>query len=407
MDRRIGTWIGFGALEVILSGALAAQDVSLADGFRSRVTGSYELWGVFERRAGGLEYSPDGAAIIYENGEIRELGAEPRVLASFDPPVYGDFLRLAPDGESYWFGESSSGGIWRVPVGGGERELIATLAYNFAIDFAPESAPEAIRGRAFVSATGSSTISNSVWLVEPGREPDEVLVDLDDFSGPLAFDAEGRLYYVTATFRNPLRLLRFSAEQVGAGTGEGAVAGEDAEEIAVDGFTGAYDLRFVAGDLILSNLGGAIERITTSSADVELETIATFRAGKGIVSPSFLAVTPGATLAVGDGPIHGGRIHVVISDFATLLATVEIAPELHFIRGEVNGSDSVDLSDAVRILDFLFRGADIDPVEAADTNFDGAVDLSDAVYLLGYLFLGGPAPSAPFPERGPAPSGGA
>jgi hypothetical protein len=73
-----------------------------------------------------------------------------------------------------------------------------------------------------------------------------------------------------------------------------------------------------------------------------------------------------------------------------------------FLRGDSNGDGNVDISDAVRILSWLFLGGAAPGCAAtANTNGDEAADISDAVYLLGYLFLGGPTPVAPFPDCGP------
>jgi len=73
-------------------------------------------------------------------------------------------------------------------------------------------------------------------------------------------------------------------------------------------------------------------------------------------------------------------------------------------RGDANGDDQVDISDAIGVLLHLFLGREIGCRFPADTNDDGAVDLSDAVYLLHYLFLDGPAPPPPFALPGSDPT---
>jgi hypothetical protein len=66
---------------------------------------------------------------------------------------------------------------------------------------------------------------------------------------------------------------------------------------------------------------------------------------------------------------------------------------LSFISGDATGDGVVDLSDALVILNFLFRAGPAPvPFEAADNNCDQVVDLSDALYLLNYLFKGGNPP---------------
>jgi hypothetical protein len=61
--------------------------------------------------------------------------------------------------------------------------------------------------------------------------------------------------------------------------------------------------------------------------------------------------------------------------------------------GDANGDGSIDISDAVSLIMYIFSGGQIpNPVAAADANCDGAVDISDAVFLIAYIFSGGAAP---------------
>jgi hypothetical protein len=69
-----------------------------------------------------------------------------------------------------------------------------------------------------------------------------------------------------------------------------------------------------------------------------------------------------------------------------------------FLRGDATGGGTLDLSDAVAVLEALFLGgAPVGCEDAADSNDDGVVDISDPVALLWSLFLGAgrlPPPSA-------------
>jgi hypothetical protein len=63
------------------------------------------------------------------------------------------------------------------------------------------------------------------------------------------------------------------------------------------------------------------------------------------------------------------------------------------IRGDANGSGSVDLADAVFVVNWLFIGGPApDPLWLGDANCSGSVDLADAVYIVNWLFIGGPPP---------------
>jgi len=72
-----------------------------------------------------------------------------------------------------------------------------------------------------------------------------------------------------------------------------------------------------------------------------------------------------------------------------------------FQRGDVEADGIYNLSDAVRILGFLFLGAETPScLDAVDVDDDGTLNINDAIRLLNYLFLGGAGPEAPFDEPG-------
>ena len=71
------------------------------------------------------------------------------------------------------------------------------------------------------------------------------------------------------------------------------------------------------------------------------------------------------------------------------------------MRGDCNGDRSIDISDAIRNLFYLYGGEpEVGCLEACDTNRDGANDVSDTIFILSYLFTDGQAPPAPFPACG-------
>lgn len=87
------------------------------------------------------------------------------------------------------------------------------------------------------------------------------------------------------------------------------------------------------------------------------------------------------------------------------LYVAKLSPEgsssTRFIRGDSNGDERVDITDAVFILLYLFQGGHIFPCyDAADADDTGAVNITDSIYLLDHLFKGGPAPPAPYPTLG-------
>jgi hypothetical protein len=108
------------------------------------------------------------------------------------------------------------------------------------------------------------------------------------------------------------------------------------------------------------------------------------RNGADGVGPIIVA-GQGATGSVGDVPLF----------------KIPVTAGVKFQRARVNEDPRTDLSDAVFLLNHLFRGAEEPPcVVAADINDDEKMDISDAIYLLSYLFVGGPNPPPPYSDEG-------
>jgi hypothetical protein len=67
-----------------------------------------------------------------------------------------------------------------------------------------------------------------------------------------------------------------------------------------------------------------------------------------------------------------------------------------FRRGDTDGNGSINVTDAVNLLNALFQGATFPACpDTADTDDTGAVSITDAVFLLNALFQGGPQPPSP------------
>ena len=71
-----------------------------------------------------------------------------------------------------------------------------------------------------------------------------------------------------------------------------------------------------------------------------------------------------------------------------------------FIRGNANDDPSVDISDAIFCLRYVFSDGDKPRcLAAADIDDNGQIELTDAIALLGHLFQAGPPPGLRFPTR--------
>jgi hypothetical protein len=99
-----------------------------------------------------------------------------------------------------------------------------------------------------------------------------------------------------------------------------------------------------------------------------------------------------------------GNVHTCVGKLVFILILCLLAAftrgfgAVPFIRGNADGQDGLQISDAVRIFLYLFRGGEAPPcLEAADANDSARVDIGDGIYLLNFLFRGGPAPPRPFP----------
>lgn len=82
--------------------------------------------------------------------------------------------------------------------------------------------------------------------------------------------------------------------------------------------------------------------------------------------------------------------------FGTVYGVYRYTDMMQFICGDADGSGSVNVGDAVFLINYIFKGGPApDPLESGDANCDGAVNIGDAVYLINYIFKGGPEPCCP------------
>jgi hypothetical protein len=90
---------------------------------------------------------------------------------------------------------------------------------------------------------------------------------------------------------------------------------------------------------------------------------------------------------------------------ASCVVVIGAPPQVPFRRGDGNLDGSVNISDAIAILDRLFGSSPPSTCpDASDSNDDGTTNIADPIHLLAYLFSGGPPPPAPFPAAGADPT---
>ena len=131
-------------------------------------------------------------------------------------------------------------------------------------------------------------------------------------------------------------------------------------------------------------------------------------AGEPRQIPAFLPLTdfaPGTSSpAIDGGPETGGTTIDLLGrdrtcagrpDLGALEAGACEAPRDLFVRGDANQDGTIDISDAVVSLGYLFLGDAVDCLDAVDYDDDGRLDLGDPIGTLYYLFREGA--SAAFP----------
>ena len=76
-------------------------------------------------------------------------------------------------------------------------------------------------------------------------------------------------------------------------------------------------------------------------------------------------------------------------------------PSVSFRRGDVNDSGTLEVTDAINLLGWLFLGSPgASCMDAADTDNSGRLDLSDAINILVFLFGGDLPPGPPLLGEG-------
>jgi hypothetical protein len=77
-----------------------------------------------------------------------------------------------------------------------------------------------------------------------------------------------------------------------------------------------------------------------------------------------------------------------LSDDEFITITIE-----SYVCADANSDGTVNVSDAVWIINYVFVGGDPpDPLASGDANCDDTVNVSDAVYIINYVFVGGSPP---------------
>ena len=85
-------------------------------------------------------------------------------------------------------------------------------------------------------------------------------------------------------------------------------------------------------------------------------------------------------------------------NYDTVSVAITILPDQPFICGDTDGSGTVDIDDAVFLINYIFTGGAAPyPIDSGDVDCSGNVDIDDIIYLAAYVLSGGPEPCANCP----------
>jgi hypothetical protein len=130
----------------------------------------------------------------------------PTVLFDYGAAKFGSFVRLQSD--KLYFGESTNGTIRVRDLTLGTTSLLATIANNYDLDFGG--------GVGWLSAD-PGFVGNRIFKLDLSTGATTQVLNSTDFSGPVALDASGRLYYGATAFGAGGNVYQYSAAEANAG----------------------------------------------------------------------------------------------------------------------------------------------------------------------------------------------
>ena len=149
-----------------------------------------------------------------------------------------------------------------------------------------------------------------------------------------------------------------------------------------------------AGD-IFSNL-----ILTTDHLFVATET-ETYAIDLDLTGPVWSIAHGGTQLSLASS----GQLFIVTSETLVAVRVADIQVGV-FVRGDVDGSLTIDLADVVYLLQSVFGAGDPPPcLDSADADDNEVLTVGDAILIAQYLFAGGAEPVDPFPNCGSDASG--
>ncbi len=204
------------ALVAIASTGVFAQSFNSNSGYNSSLlfsTGSgFSISGVGADSSGNLFYIESGNfggtsdTRLFERTMASSFSDETELFSYGAGGISGSFVRVS--GTTVYFGENSNGTIRSIGTDGSLSHLIATINGNYDLAFSGSTA--------FLSANpGGFTPENKVYKFDLSSGATSILLDTGgDYSGPIAFDSAGDLFYGATNFGLSGGIFKFSAAAV-------------------------------------------------------------------------------------------------------------------------------------------------------------------------------------------------
>lgn len=239
---------------------------------------------------GGFDVLPNGNYVVNDGHSIREVkrdGTTGEVFYSYDTAVFGSFVRV--NNNTLYFGDSSteSNKIISKSLFGGSATTLTTISGSYDMDFC-NGVPYLVAG-------------NSIYKIGTDGSLDTIAA-VNGYSGPLAFDNEGNLYYSPGHVASdytplPTTIMKWSSEQVDSAIGDGMLS--ESEALVLSQANGAYGFAFDSNEnfLVTDNSSNPVVNVLNDGA---LSPIATFNV-KNTHYPSltFIRSRPDGVIAVG------------------------------------------------------------------------------------------------------------
>ena len=157
---------------------------------------------------------------------------------------------------------------------------------------------------------------------------------------------------------------------------------------------------------IAAHVDGSVTVISRLGSDVQkFSPTGQLILSQGFASPGGMGDLTGLQSALvvsplgdfdGDGISNGEEVSLGSNPY--------LAPQQLFVRGDVDRNGVVQLTDAILALGVLYSGSETTCLEAVDANADDQLNLADPVRILSYLFSGAQPPESPFPAQGEDPA---